>query len=112
MQITLVDLIALVGAVGAIVFAAIRIKPEASQLNGAAAKAYSEAAANYANQVVELQSRVTTMEGVIARHEREMETLRQERDELDDWCRRLVFQLQSMDVTPVPRRRTAGARPQ
>jgi hypothetical protein len=110
MGVSVGEVAALIVALISIGLSVLKTRPEIHNLTGDAAQSYSEAARNYAAQVVDLQTRLTRAEETISAHSAELSKMMAENADLRDWAERLVHQVRSLGGDPVKMRSRAEAK--
>jgi len=103
-SISIGEIIAIVGSVIAIALSILKTKPEIRSINGETAESYSQAARNYADQVVDLQTRLSKAEQSLSVIMGEVNQLRKQNEDLREWAERLTHQVKSMGGEPVQMR--------
>jgi predicted nucleic acid-binding Zn-ribbon protein len=93
--------IAIIASLVAIGVSVIKTKPEIRSINGETAESYSQAARNYADEVVNLQTRLTKAEQSLASVMGEVNDLRKQNEDLREWAERLTHQIKSLGAEPV-----------
>jgi hypothetical protein len=96
--------VAIIASLVAVGLSIVKTKPEIRSINGETAESYSQAASNYAAQVVDLQTRLSKAEQGLAVVMGEVNELRKNNADLREWAERLTHQVKSMGGDPVQMR--------
>lgn len=98
------EIIAILASIIAVALSILKTKPEIRSINGETAESYSQAARNYADQVVDLQTRLSKAEHSLAAIMGEVNELRKNNADLREWAERLTHQVKSLGGDPVQMR--------
>ena len=105
------EIVAIIASIVAVALSIVKTKPEIKAINGETAESYSQAASNYASQVVDLQTRLSKAEHSLATIMSEVNELRKNNADLREWAERLTHQVKSLGGDPVQMRvKTEGAK--